>query len=152
MNKNEIIKKQVNLIDFVKQVNESLNISNVDQKEENPISELMMHKILYLLYGEFYQTYQRELFKNANFVAWKLGPVELDYRTWLQNRQQIQCTKFNLDLSFAEVDFLENLIKKLLRHSPWYLVDVTHYSQPWLNAYKNSKTQNISIETIKSYF
>ena len=77
----------VNLIDLINEENNSLNQASTNQFEENKISELQMHKILYLLFGEFYKKFNKTSFKNSNFEAWKLGPVEVDFRYGFQKQK-----------------------------------------------------------------
>ena len=43
----------INLIDFIYQENNNLNQAITIEFEENNVSELHMHKILYLLFGLF---------------------------------------------------------------------------------------------------
>lgn len=58
-----------NLISEIDKISEELFLpySN-DQKEENKVSELQVHKILYILYGNFYSKFNKELF-DAKFQA-----------------------------------------------------------------------------------
>lgn len=56
-----------------------MNWVKIDFNEESNVSELHIHKILFILYGAFYKEFNKELF-NQNFQAWKYGPVEIDYR------------------------------------------------------------------------
>lgn len=54
-------------------------------KAKHPVTNLKLQRILYLLYGQFWSRYKKELFP-AHFVAWKLGPVDLitqeNFCTW----------------------------------------------------------------------
>ena len=46
------------------------NISN--KKEENKVSELHMHKILFIIYGDFYTKFKKELFEpNFEYTKYK---------------------------------------------------------------------------------
>lgn len=69
---------QENLINLINLQNSELNselIKNDQDKndqehyEQNPVSELQMHKILYLAFGEFYRKYQTNLFSQPKFAA-----------------------------------------------------------------------------------
>lgn len=129
-----------NLISEIDKISEELFLpySN-DQKEENKVSELQVHKILYILYGNFYSKFSKELF-DAKFQAWQYGPVELDYRK--KNNH-----KFNLSLEEEEYAFVAKTVKNLLRFSPWALVYFTHNTDPWKKNYEKGKN-NISISNV----
>ena len=144
----------VNLIDLINEENNNLNQATTNQFEENTISELQMHKILYLLFGEFYLEFNKNLFEQPNFEAWKLGPVEIDFRKGFKENKINQIKKFNIFLNYKEIMFLKGLIKKLLRHSAWYLVDITHTSNAWIDNYdgKEDSRNKISEKDIKEKF
>ena len=144
----------VNLIDLINEENNNLNQASTNQFEENRISELQMHKILYLLFGEFYLEFNKNLFEQPNFEAWKLGPVEIDFRIGFKDNKVNEIKKFNIFLNYKEIMFLKELIKKLLRHSAWYLVDITHTSNAWLDNYdgKKDSRNKISEKDIKEKF
>ena len=126
----KVIKKtiEINVLDFIDQVNTELFMpTNDNEKEENPISEfeLLIHKILYIIYGNFYARFEKELFQRANFEAWKYGPVEIDFRRYfdknknLSGQEKIKIfSKFNVKLTEEEKDFLFKIVKKTLRFSP----------------------------------
>ncbi len=140
----------INLIQFVKELNLQLLDSSTEQVEQYDVSELMMHKILYIQYGLFYSKFNKELFPHANFVAWKLGPVEIDYRKNKETYLNIQ--KFNICLNQEEVDYLKLITKKLLQTSAFFLVDFTHTTQAWLDAYEEGKSNSIFPDAIKETF
>ena len=144
----------VNLIDLINEENNNLNQATTNQFEENTISELQMHKILYLLFGEFYLEFNKNLFEQPNFEAWKLGPVEIDFRKGFKENKINQIKKFNIFLNYKEIIFLKELVKKLLRHSAWYLVDITHTSNAWIDNYdgKEDSRNKISEKDIKEKF
>ena len=144
----------VNLIDLINEENNNLNQVNTNQFEENKVSELQMHKILYLLFGKFYLEFNKNLFDQPNFEAWKLGPVEIDFRKGFKENKIENIKKFNLFLNYKEILFLKELIKKLLRHSAWYLVDITHTSNAWIDNYdgKEESRNKISEKDIKEKF
>ena len=144
-----------NLIDLVNEINNNFNQSlDLNHIEQNPVSELQMHKILYLLFGEFYLEFNKNLFNQPNFEAWKYGPVEIDYRQSLINHFQAP-EKFNITINESERLFLEKLIQKLLKLSPWDLVDISHSSPAWINNYQADQqwSQNkISLTDLQNYY
>ncbi len=147
--------EKVNLISFIEKNNSNLNRSTKEfELEENNVSELHIHKILFIVYGAFYIKFNRELFE-PNFQAWKYGPVEIDYRNYVKNNDQSSLKKFNIVLNDnKEKLYLSNLIIKLLKFSPWSLVDYTHSLDAWINNYDNeeNKLNSISKEDIFKSF
>ena len=127
----------VNLIDLINEENNSLNQVDAKELEEDNVSELQMHKILYLLFGEFCKKFNKTLFKNSNFEAWKLGPVEVDFRYGFQNNKLKEISKFNVFLNDEEISFLKLLIQKFLHFSVWSLVEITHSLDAWIHNYSD---------------
>ena len=145
----------INLIDLINEENNSLNQADTEELEEDNVSELQMHKILYLLFGEFYKKFNKSLFNNSNFEAWKLGPVEVDFRWAFKNKKIKEITKFNVFLNEEEIYFLKSLIQKFLHFSVWSLVEITHSSDAWIHNYSDvdSTSRNkISEKDIQENF
>ncbi len=141
----------MNLIKYINQMNKELQICDDNEYEENSVSELMTHKILYILYGCFYNRFNKELFK-ANFQAWKYGPVEIDYRYEFKKGNS-NYDKFNtIDLNQEQKDFLDQLTKKLLKVSSWFLVDFTQNTSAWFKNYEDNKSNIISLNDIEQSF
>ncbi|MDE5767016.1 MAG: DUF4065 domain-containing protein, partial [Malacoplasma sp.] len=69
--------------------------SQIDD-QENKISELFMHKILFFIYGGFFKNFKKNLFE-PNFEAWKYGPVEIDYRKEFKKNKKSSFQKFSLN-------------------------------------------------------
>lgn len=120
--------EKINLINFINLVNQQMFESAI---ESNNVDELQIHKILYIIYGNFYAHYGSKLFADAKFIAHKYGPVEIDFKH--QYDSKIDNDKFNVYLTSEQKDFLFKFIEKTLRFSPWSLVNFTHNSDPWLN-------------------
>ena len=53
-----------------------------NKKNDNPLSELRFHKLLYFIAGWYYREYKELLFENE-FEAWAYGPVMRDI--YIQN-------------------------------------------------------------------
>lgn len=145
-----------NLITFIKDINNELNWNTQDLNlvEENNVSELHIHKMLFIVYGAFYKKFNKELFE-PNFAAWKYGPVELDYRKFAKDDKNDLINKFNFSLqNNSEENYLKKLIQKLLKFSPWSLVEYTHSFEAWINNYdENNKIgKKISKEDIFESF
>lgn len=106
------------------------------------VSELQMHKILFILYGAFYKHFEKELF-NANFEAWKYGPVEINYRKYCNESSSDYYLK-NFDIKFTltkkQNEYLNKLINILLKKSVWTLIELTHLIPAWKNNFKENES------------
>lgn len=152
-----------NLINLIKTINDRMgselenisseNFSRILSREENELSELFMHKILFFIYGGFYKNFEKELFK-PNFEAWKYGPVEKDYRKQRKSKKP-NYEKFDLDslkLNEEEKKYLYRTISNLLKNSPWNLVSISHDTKAWKKNYNSSKRNKILKEDIFESF
>ena len=131
----------INLISFIKKINDDLNktiTKEQDFHEGNEISELHTHKILFIVYGAFYEKFNKEIFE-PNFQAWKYGPVEIDYRKFIKDNDEKNLNKFDCEINNNEKIYLEKLIIKLLKFSPWSLVEYTHSLDAWINNYEGEE-------------
>lgn len=141
--------KQINLINFIQEKNKELNkVSKFEEQEENDVSELHFHKILFILYGSFYAKFNKELF-NPNFKAWKNGPVEQDYHLIKKENKNNLKIKFNFKFETnIEKEYLTKITIKLLKFSPWSLVEYTHSLDAWINNYIESQSKEIPKKDI----
>lgn len=125
-------------------------------KAKHPVTNLKLQRILYLLYGQFWSRYKKELFP-AYFVAWKLGPVDLitqeNLCTWtsdglLSVKKQVQlywCTD-------EEQDFVVEAVHKLNSKDLWMLVQDVQKTTPWKLAWSKGEGWSIPNEQIQRYF
>lgn len=137
MKKQEIIK--INLIELINNRYQAL-LNETDSIDENAkITELQMHKMLFIIFGQFYVRFQRELF-DCNFQAWKYGPVEINYRNFFKSEKNSKEFKkvFDIEVNKVEYNYLIKLIDKFLKFSPWWLVDFTHSMDAWMFHYNES--------------
>ncbi|MDE6894503.1 MAG: DUF4065 domain-containing protein [Malacoplasma sp.] len=151
-----------NLIDLIISINNSMDDElenlylykkSVDD-QENKISELFMHKILFFIYGGFYKNFQKDLFE-PNFEAWKYGPVEIDYRKEFKKNNEPNFQKFNLNklkLNNEEKKYLKTTLSNLLKNSPWNLVSISHDTIAWKNRYSPDSNNKIFKEDIIESF
>lgn len=152
-----------NLINLIKTINDRMGIelenisfesfSRISNREENEISELFMHKILFFVYGGFYKNFKKELFC-PEFEAWKYGPVEKGYRRQRKSKKP-DYKKFdlnNLKLNNKEKEYLYRTISNLLKNSPWNLVSISHDTKAWKNNYDPNKRNKILKEDIFDSF
>ena len=138
---------EINIIHLIQKLNQSLYQTVANEKEEDIVSELQMHKILYIIYGGFYAKFAKELFANAQFEAWKYGPVEIDYRQFHQQKTSAVPAKFIVSLSPEELKYLQKHITNTLQFSAWSLVEFTTSTKAWINNYDESANQRFVIPT-----
>ena len=136
------------LIDYIKRTNNDLQECSSNEYQESNVSEFVINKILYIQYGCFYNRFKKELFK-PKFVAWKYGPVEINYRKSIESNKEFD---FEVNLNSKEQKFLDNLTKRLLKASPWFLVNFSHNTSAWADNYKENESNNISNNEIQSSF
>lgn len=132
------------IVQYINEVNKELC---KDTNEINEVTELQMHKMLFLIYGRFYNQYNIELWQ-PNFEAWKYGPVEINYRH--NNQELVKAIDIN-QLKDGEKDQLKKMIIKLLKFSVWGLVDYTHTLDSWKNHYEKEDNV-ISAKEIQDEF
>ena len=160
--------KNGNLIDFINNVSFEIDIFKehqnlVDKKESKIISELVMHKILYFIYGGFYKNFKKELW-DPKFEAWQYGPVEVQYREIslyaLNNNYHVSEDLLKKKFLFnesnftdEEIKYLKNLIIALIKMGVYNLVEFSHETDPWINNSNKIIGQNkIDKKEIKDYF
>lgn len=145
-------KKEINLLDLINERNNYLN-TEADGMEVNEISELHMHKILFILFGQFGAKFKKNLFK-CDFEAWRYGPVEINCRNFFKNKISEYKDVFNVQITDKELTYITKLIDILVKTSPWVLVDLTHSMSAWYENYnENDEIHNKKIpnsEIIKS--
>lgn len=148
--------QEVNLIDFIQEVNNENFDNTKEMREDSSLNELHMHKLLYFLYGKFWREFQKELFK-PKFLAWKYGPVEINYRNYLKapvgsKEAEGFYKKFWVRVNKQEMKFLHEEINWLAELPDYYLVDVSHTTRPWINHHEPNKSNEIPNQEIKDEF
>lgn len=131
----------MNLIERINEINEEIATRYIGKfiDENITISELHMHKIMFHVYGAFYKHFKKELF-NANFEAWKYGPVEINYRNILKSgSKDFSLFNINFELTDKQNEYLDNVIDLLLKKSAWELVELSHLIPAWENNFDINK-------------
>lgn len=121
---------------------------------QKPVSNLKLQKMLYFLFGYYCKKYDEYLFED-DFVAWKLGPVILDvYFSFNNNISNPICESFDVDLELSSdrVSFIDKKIEELQVKSTWELVEESHKTTPWINAFAKGKGHIIESFDIATYF
>ena len=120
-------------------------------KDEYPISNLQLQKILYNL--------QKKLLKNEfvlvndNFQAWAYGPVvpKVYFEFCSYGSMRID-EKYNVKIENQIKCIIDPIIESLRKESPWELVQKTHFEGgAWDTVYKNGRGNRdiISLELIR---
>ncbi len=140
----------MNLINYINEINDKIIGSDNEECLKASVSELMIHKILYITYGAFYKKFNKELFV-PKFVAWKYGPVEIEYRKMNKENKDVK-SHFEINVNDEEKEFLQNLISRLLWSSPWFLVELTHDTKAWSKNYVEGCSNEIPNNEIQESF
>lgn len=116
------------------------------QKMNQSLTKIRIHKLLYFTYIEYYMKYGEELFK-PNFQAWRYGPVEVDiyYNVSIKKRRKVKSN---------EKKFLYDIYQKYSQYKDFELVDISHRTAPWKEAYKDFElfhNRSIKCERIIKY-
>lgn len=120
----------------------------------NPVSNLKLQKMLYFIFGDYYKKYKEYLFED-DFVAWKLGPVILEvYFSFNSNISNPICESYDVNLGLAQdrLSFIDKKIDNLQAKSTWELVEDSHKTTPWKNAFSRGKGNIIESYDIAEYF
>lgn len=125
-------------------------------RENRPISNLQLQKILYFLQGESYRLDGRPMFTNR-IEAWPYGPVVPDvyYRYSASGGIPICMFYENADAAIEPQDkeWLNQWIEHYSNMDVWDLMDLSHTKDaPWDRVMKVKGGGTIPKEWIKSYF
>ena len=108
------------------------------------ISEMKLHKLLYLAQRESIIKYDRLLFSDE-FQGWRFGPVLPGIRHAYQEIVNWRRPMEKLDVS--EIDTLEEVLRRYGNKDPWSLSRLTHGEYSWqqsrlgLKEYENGYNQ-----------
>lgn len=123
-------------------------------KEERPISNLQLQKMLYFLFMDVYKKYKQFLFKNR-IEAWAYGPVIPDvYKIYSDNgRFKIfkEYDDIKLPIEPQIMNFIDEKIVYMRSIPAWNLVEKSHKEgTPWEKVYKQGCKIEISKNDIKA--
>lgn len=102
------------------------------------------------LYGK-----RNEYLFEANFEAWKYGPVDREIYLWYkEGKDQINATDlvFNEEIDYQNevIQYIDETIERVFRTSDFGLVDISHDDNAWKNASclenKHMDNQKILLE------
>lgn len=126
--------------------------SNRDNK---PISNLKLQKILYFIQAEFLVDKGEACF-SEDIEAWDLGPVvpEVYHIYKIYGSYNISSAKGLVMPKIRNEDkkIIDSVVEECYKYTVSQLVDITHRQTPWIEAYRLGRNSIISNESIKSYF
>ena len=111
-------------------------------KDNHPVSNLQLQKIMYFLQSVFCRATRGSLLFQEEFEAWPYGPVLSDiYEEYSEFggrviEHEYDSCETSLDVSSEVGAFLDDGIKALRRKYPWDLVRLSHTEgSPWAKVY-----------------
>ncbi|MCM3739250.1 DUF4065 domain-containing protein [Oceanobacillus luteolus] len=99
-------------------------------REENDMTEMKMHKLLYFAQKQHYQNFGEWLFENE-FEGWVHGPVNKEVRRFFECLPTIQADELTLEEEYTIREVLHNYGK----YSAYHLRELSHQDE----AYKASR-------------
>lgn len=140
------------------------------QKNNSPVSNLKLQKVMYFLNAIHLLEYKAPLITDANFEKWDYGPVihsvyseyssnganEISSPASHVSLQQdsyghftVVTHNFNINnLDSSDVNFIKNNIKKFLQYNPFELVDKSHIEPQW----RDKSEKDYSDEKTRQYY
>ena len=107
--------------------------------------EMKLHKLMYFLQRQSYAITGKFIIEE-DFEAWIHGPVLPTLRYWFEKNTIIEKPK-----GFTEEDIyiIDNTIYEYGSYETWYLRNLSHLEQSWINARKNLNENDQSSEKLK---
>ncbi len=115
-------------------------------RDENPISNLKLQKILYFVWVDYFKQTKRTLFMDS-MCAWQLGPVvpEIYYEYCVYGGRPINLL-CEIELSKEDQDILAPIVEKYEYVPVSTLVERTHqHGTAWDQVYKNGEGNHMPI-------
>ncbi len=122
-------------------------------------SRLKLLKLLYYVQGYHLAMFNAPLFDDK-IEAWLYGPVVPNVWKWAKNygdeamqkealdKKQIDA----LDLHPRQIELVREVLDIYNKYSAYGLRDKTHTEMPWLSAYERDKNNEITQDSLKSFF
>jgi uncharacterized phage-associated protein len=128
----------------------------VDEEAGDSLSNLKLQKLIYYAQGFHLALVDSPLF-DETIEAWEHGPVVPNlYHTYKQfGSGPIPRPSNGIDVEMypAETrELLDEIFQVYGQYSAWKLRNFTHSEPPWLDAYKNPVSHEISRDALKRYF
>lgn len=135
-------------------------IIEVAKKEENPVTNLKLQKVLFFLQGYCLNKYNRVLF-DGKFAKWQYGPIEEEIYQIFKSQGSIPIDFLStqgkiengiiklyhekIDLSQEYTEELKNVVIKINQKAPWELFELTHKHSSWYS-YKDDISRGIASD------
>ena len=134
-------------------------LKNSDDDIVEYTSRLKLLKLLYYIQGYHLAMFNAPLF-NDKMEAWLHGPVVPSVYKWLKNLtdENLQNQAMNdeqmgaLNLHPQQTELISEVLKIYNKYSAYGLRDKTHTEMPWLSVYEKDKNNEITTESLKSFF
>ena len=127
-------------------------------RDDEPVSNLQLQKIMYFLQYVYCKNYGELLFDDEEFEAWQYGPVLPSVYKEFSNYGGRAITEFYEDVDRARfgdlADWIDTGIEVLRSKSPWDLVSVAHAKgSPWDKVWNGGcgRKSTISNDSIMEY-
>lgn len=130
-------------------------IVNYCSEHNSTVSNLKLQKMLYFVQAEFLVDKGEPCFLER-IEAWDFGPVVPEvYRAYkvygsanipngfLEKSSQIKSDDKNR---------IDAIVDQCMQYSASQLVEITHHQSPWVEAYRRGWNNEITLDSIESYF
>ena len=134
-------------------------LKNSDDDIVEYTSRLKLLKLLYYIQGYHLAMFNAPLF-NDKMEAWLHGPVVPSVYRWAKNLtdEKLQDEAMNdeqigaLNLHPQQTKLISEVLNIYNKYSAYGLRDKTHTEMPWLSVYEKDKNNEITTESLKSFF
>ncbi|WP_261517678.1 Panacea domain-containing protein [Campylobacter lanienae] len=134
-------------------------LKNSDDEFIEYTSRLKLLKLLYYIQGYHLAMFNAPLFKDK-IEAWLHGPVVPSVYRWAKNLtdEKLQDEAMNekqmgaLNLHPQQTELISEVLKIYNKYSAYGLRDKTHTEMPWLSVYEKGQNNEITTESLKSFF
>ena len=124
------------------------------KKNQKPISNLKLQKLLYFVQAQFLVSENHACFNNR-IEAWDLGPVVPDvyhqFKVYGSN-PIILWKDGHFGISTHDRNIIDSIVDDCNQYTASQLVDLTHLQTPWIQAREKAHNGQITNESIREFF
>ncbi len=124
------------------------------KKNQKPISNLKLQKLLYFVQAQFLVGENHACFYNR-IEAWDLGPVVPDvyhhFKMYGSN-PIILWKEGNFGVSAHDREIINIIVNDCNEYTASQLVELTHQQTPWIQAKEKGYNEQITNDSIKEFF
>ncbi len=141
-------------------MNTCFKVADFFLKSQDPdagdlMSNMKLQKLVYYAQGFYLAMVDTPLF-NERIEAWEHGPVCVDlyhkYKEYGAGYIPIPDVDVLNAFSKEELEVLYMVHNYFGQFSAWKLRNLTHEDTPWLQAYRNERSNEITHEAMREYF